>query len=218
MCGFLVLATAAAILSGMCPALQASTVIPSVAVRVVAPAGVDDQLVAGMFRELASVWKRCGVEVLSYAEGLEPRPVTTVSLILSSGWPPADAAGGLGWIHFDSNPAQTPAPVLMVSLAATRALVEAGDYRGIPVAQRPLALQRELIARALGRAAAHELGHYLLASREHAARGLLRAQFRRDELVSREAAAFGLEVPERLMLAARLREVRFLLAEQTSER
>ena len=189
-----------------------------VAVRVVAPAEVGDQLVAAMFRELVSVWKRCDVDVLSDAEGLEPQPMTTVTLILSSGWPPADAAGGLGWIHFVSNPAPTPAPVLMVSLAATRALVEATDYRGTPVAQRPLALRRELMARALGRAAAHELGHYLLASREHAVRGLMRARFRSDELVSDFGAGFRLEVPERQKLATRLRDQRFLLAEETNGR
>lgn len=201
------------ILSLVWPPGQAGAVGLRVAVRVV-PSGIEDRLATGVLRELVSVWKRCGVEVLAYTDGLEPQPVTTVSLVLSPGWPPADASGGLGWIRFVTNPVRTPAPVLMVSLAATRALVEAAEYRGTHVTQRPLALRRELTARALGRAAAHELGHYLLASREHAARGLMRARFSSDELVSDDGAAFRLEAPERVTVAARLRDARFL-SEQT---
>ncbi|HXE84735.1 MAG TPA: hypothetical protein VN513_15520, partial [Gemmatimonadales bacterium] len=84
-------------------------------------------------------------------------------------------------------------------------LVDGADYRGMPVAQRPLALRRELTARALGRAAAHELGHYLLTSREHTPRGLMRARFSSDDLVSDESAAFTLEASARLTVLARLR-------------
>ena len=172
----------------------------------------------GRLQRVVAALKRGGVEILSSAEGLGPRPITTVSLILSSGWPPAEAAGGLGWIRFVADPDPTPAPVLMVSLAATQALVDATDYRGTPVAQRPLTLRRELLARALGRAAAHELGHYLLASRAHAAHGLMRARFKADELVGEAATAFRLEVPERRTLAARLLDARFLVADETNGR
>jgi len=186
--------------------------LPRVAVRIVSSTGVDDHIVAAMFRELASIWKRGGVEVLFFAEGLDPRPVTTVSLILSPGWPPPEASGGLGWIHFVADHDSRPVPVFVLSLPATRALVEAADYRGVPVVQRPVVVREELLARALGRAAAHELGHYLLASREHAPRGLMRARFRADELVGRDAGAFCLEVSESQMVAARLREAQFLLA------
>jgi hypothetical protein len=69
------------------------------------------------------------------------------------------------------------------------------------------------VARALGRAAAHELGHYLLASREHARRGLMRARFNADELVSDYGAAFRLEDSDRQALAIRLRDARFLAAD-----
>jgi hypothetical protein len=185
---------------------------------VVTSAAVDDQIAAAMFEELASIWMRDGVHVCLCPEGLNPPPVETVSLILSPEWPPAAAAGGLGWIRFLAGPdldrEPAPAPVLMVSIAATRTLVEATDYRGRPVVQRPLALRRELLARALGRAAAHELGHYLLASRQHASHGLMRAQFRGDELLAENAAAFRLGPVERRKLEARRRDARFLLAER----
>src|SRR5262249_48796111 len=171
--GYLVVVSAACSHAG---GTVRATSEPRVAVKVVVTKGQDDQIVAGMFRELVSTWQRCGVTVVSYAQGLEPPPTATVSLILAPGWPPRGAVGGLGWIRFVLDPESHPAPVLMVSLAATRALVDGSDYRGTPVAQRPSAVGRTLLARALGRAAAHELGHYLLASPAHARRGLMRGR------------------------------------------
>src|SRR3954469_628186 len=165
--------------------------LPRVAVRVVA-SGIDPSLVEQMFRELVSTW-RGGIEVLPYSEDLAPPPVTTGSVILAPGRPPAAAEGALGWIHFVASPNAAPAPVLMVSLAATRALIEQTVYRGMPVAQRPAALRQALLARALGRAAAHELGHYLLASSEHSRGGLMRARFDASDLVAEAASAFHLD-------------------------
>jgi hypothetical protein len=72
------------------------------------------------------------------------------------------------------------------------------------------------LARALGRAAAHELGHYLLASREHSSHGLMRARFSAAELIRDDAAAFQLEDQARDTLTARLQEARFLSAEETN--
>ena len=46
----------------------------------------------------------------------------------------------------------------------------------------------------------------------------MRARFNADELIGEDGAAFCLELPERLILAARLRDARFLLTEQTSGR
>ena len=40
----------------------------------------------------------------------------------------------------------------------------------------------DLTGRALGRVLAHEVGHYLLASRSHARQGLMRPSYRRHEL------------------------------------
>jgi hypothetical protein len=47
----------------------------------------------------------------------------------------------------------------------------------------PKTVQRMFLVRAMARAIAHELGHYLLASREHAARGLMRGQLTADDIM-----------------------------------
>jgi hypothetical protein len=46
-----------------------------------------------------------------------------------------------------------------------------------------MALGKTFLGRALGRALAHEIGHYLLGTREHAAHGLMRAQFAPQDLL-----------------------------------
>jgi hypothetical protein len=43
------------------------------------------------------------------------------------------------------------------------------------------------------RAIAHELGHYLLASREHAAHGLMRGQLTADDIMQPRRSSYQLE-------------------------
>lgn len=50
--------------------------------------------------------------------------------------------------------------------------------------ERPMRMRHRLLGRILGRAVAHELGHYVLKSRDHAKTGLMRATLRTDELIA----------------------------------
>src|SRR5262249_62227512 len=52
------------------------------------------------------------------------------------------------------------------------------DTAGLPVA-----LAETFLARALGRALAHEIGHYLFGTREHTTDGLMRPQFSPQDLL-----------------------------------
>ena len=66
--------------------------------------------------------------------------------------------------------------------------------------------QREtLLARAMGRALAHELGHYLLASKAHTERGLMKAVMTAVELFMPDSGGFRIEPAQRRAVAARLR-------------
>jgi hypothetical protein len=67
-------------------------------------------------------------------------------------------------------------------------------------------VQREiLLARAMGRALAHELGHFLLASKLHTPRGLLKAGRTATELFSTSRGGFKIDASQRQQIAARLR-------------
>jgi hypothetical protein len=67
----------------------------------------------------------------------------------------------------------------------------------------PRAEKEALIGRAMGRALAHELGHFLLASKEHTAKGLMRARRTSSEFFAREHARFELDAGQRAMVLSR---------------
>jgi len=66
------------------------------------------------------------------------------------------------------------------------------------------AWQDLLLSRALGRALAHELGHYLLNSRAHAPNGLMRAIRPSSEFFSSSRLGFEITEQQRASLADRL--------------
>jgi hypothetical protein len=108
----------------------------------------------------------------------------------------------LGWISFDDD--QTPMPEIYISYENARRLMEAargtmGMVWEMTGAQRDL-----LLGRAMGRALAHEMGHYLLKSKIHTARGLMRASRSAQEFFSTDQRGFRIDPAQRLTIAARL--------------
>ena len=57
----------------------------------------------------------------------------------------------------------------------------------------------------MGRALAHELGHYLLASKVHTRGGLMKAVLTALELFTPDASGFRIEPAQRGAIAARVR-------------
>lgn len=89
-------------------------------------------------------------------------------------------SSGLGWIEFVNG---TPQTTITISMAAVRGLIKYGAWRGRPFDQLPPIAARYFMRRAIMRATAHEVGHYLLKSRDHAPSGLMRARFTIDEIM-----------------------------------
>jgi hypothetical protein len=87
---------------------------------------------------------------------------------------------GLGWISFVDG---EPQPSITVSMAAAVRLMEGGRWRGVQFGELPRRASSMFLQRALGRAAAHEVGHYLLRTKNHSRRGLMRAVFTIDEIM-----------------------------------
>jgi hypothetical protein len=81
--------------------------------------------------------------------------------------------------------------LIVVSLEAARSVVRAGlehaDNPGWPLERNTQAL-----GRVLGRAVAHEIGHYLLGTSAHARTGLMRAEFTPREFVDPHGSMFEL--------------------------
>jgi len=109
----------------------------------------------------------------------------------------------LGWIVFDD--VTVPEQEIYVSYANARQMMEeARSVVGI-IDQMPIVQRETLLARAMGRALAHELGHYLLASKVHSERGLMKATMTAAELFMPDSRALRLELAQRRTVAARLR-------------
>jgi hypothetical protein len=104
---------------------------------------------------------------------------------------------------FDSE--SEPQPEIYLSLANAKGLMALA--RGVVgvIEQMPPAQREVLLARAMGRALAHELGHFLLKSKLHTPRGLLKAWRTTAELFTPERGGFKIDAAQRQQIAARLR-------------
>jgi hypothetical protein len=69
----------------------------------------------------------------------------------------------------------------------------------------PLAERNLKLGRAMGRALAHEMGHYLLASKVHTRRGLMQATHTASAFFDNDRSSFAIDNALRQELAARLR-------------
>lgn len=119
------------------------------------------------------------------------------------GMPTSERGGALGMLRFKGN---EPGPMARVSIDA--ALVWARRYqarllnapmKAIEMAPRTLTL----VNRVMGYAAAHELGHFVLAAKAHASTGIMRAEYR-DAGELFEARVWRLDARNRERLQQRM--------------
>jgi hypothetical protein len=176
---------------------------------------VPESTVTRLLAEAADVWRPNGItflwipgpeEVAPYGRTGEDgryRPSTLrVSIDYARGDPRRDTLTPLGWIRFDRP--DEPDQVIHVSYANATSLLEASQLVVGAVGTMPK-LERELyLARAMGRALAHELGHYLLASKAHTAHGLMQAGRTAGELFGRERVHFELDTAQKQVALSRL--------------
>ena len=125
--------------------------------------------------------------------------VDLIRLVITNGMLDTHENTGLGWIGFVDG---EPQPTITVSFAAARRLAESGAWQGVSFSRLPPRALHLFYQRAVAAAAAHEVGHYLLRSRDHTRRGLMRAVFTVDEIMDTRASLNRLDPHA----AARLRD------------
>jgi hypothetical protein len=99
-------------------------------------------------------------------------------------------ADSLGWITFTAGRPDH-------SIHLSRAFAEALLHTTRDLNYATVASHDTFIARALGRALAHELGHYLLRSKAHTSRGLMRRVWTSDESFALGRTGFELTAEQR---------------------
>ncbi|PYR20909.1 MAG: hypothetical protein DMF94_10110 [Acidobacteria bacterium] len=200
--------------SGTAPGITAFTSVPPMIVDVVSAPDISASLVSSVLAETDAVWRGSGFtfvwrratrEVDPYASGNEagPYPAATLRVVIGNETlPMRDGRLPLGWIRFDD---AAPGQEIYLSYAnVDRLMAVAQEVVGL-LSQMPLKQREILSARAMGRALAHELGHYLLASKIHTEHGLMKASRSARELFAAESRGFQIDPLQRRVMAVRLR-------------
>src|SRR4051812_29054297 len=132
---------------------------------------VSPTLVTRLLKETEAVWRAAGFTFVWRRTGA---PAAADPRVASRDpqWPPSvrvvigdnagtarDSRTPLGWIVFDDD--RSPQQEIHLSHANAWRLMEASRPVVGIVDQMPIAQREILLARAMGRALAHELGHYL---------------------------------------------------------
>ena len=177
-------------------ALDATIPAPGASVTVQLALSVESDLspraVALMRAEIERIWQPYGVVIRWEAVGSgESGPQLRLTIADSELDHPQQSAAqpALAWIWFDTP--TRPGNDIHVSVDAARRLVAGVRVGGRSVSAWP-ALGETLLGRALGRGIAHEVGHYLLASSQHANEGLMRPHVLPDDLLTFRARDYAL--------------------------
>jgi peptidoglycan/xylan/chitin deacetylase (PgdA/CDA1 family) len=162
--------------------------------------GMSNAIAKDALREASAIWKLGGVTLDWHATSEPPGGGGRSTVNVTFDDAPGSVAGQdvpLGWVTLDA--AGVPEGTIFLSRKNALRLAETIDeYR-----ERPLKFKERLVARALGRALAHELGHYLTGSKEHTVSGLMKGRRLADEFFSTACVGFDVNGDER-RLAARM--------------
>jgi hypothetical protein len=188
--------TSAALLIVSIPVVAAAAVVPldvcefAVDVSATVPLRWSANDTRTFRQEAEAVYQKHGVGVC-WVEGGSACPGAPVTLYVrvAADVPSAETrdSNALGWIGFtDAGPGR----FIVLSVRRAMALLAGAQLGARRLSEMPGMVER-LLPRALGRALAHELGHFLLARREHSASGVMRESFRPEDVADESAGARG---------------------------
>jgi|KBSMisStandDraft_5_1062788.scaffolds.fasta_scaffold57596_2 hypothetical protein len=174
-------------------------------VNVTAAADISRSLVTAALHEADAVWRLAGFRFIWERN---PAMTTTSGLRVVIGGgasKTSDRQLPLAWIGFDKEGA--PTSFIYVSHANAVQFMENSRESVGSTDSMPLLQKETYLARAMGRALAHEIGHYLLASRQHAGKGLMTATHSAPEFFMADRSAFAINALERRQMAARFTSI-----------
>lgn len=178
--------------------VAAEASVTPITVAVVAPRDVTDSLVSRICAEAEAIWAPAGIALEWNRDASKDEAARLVIEVTIDDRPaPVGRDGALGWLTFTRD---RPDRLIHLSRASAEELL-----RSKPSPNDPTITSHEAtIGRALGRALAHELGHYVLRSKVHTQRGLMRAKWTSDQSFALFRDGFELTSQERATAAANL--------------
>jgi hypothetical protein len=182
--------------------------VPPMTVNVYAARGVSPHLVTETLTEAGAVWNDVGI-TLAWRVVADSEPQYTAAPHVVIADETVQGAGKtetpIGWVRF-KHPAD-PDQEIHISRRNGMKLLQSYSGLGRPVDHMPPAEVDSMLGRVLGRALAHELGHYLLRSATHTTQGLMRGNHTIREFVALGRRGFEVAAAQRSAVAARIREV-----------
>ena len=165
-------------------------VAPPISVAVVAPKSVPDSLVRRISAEVQAIWRPTGIafewhRVTSNDEARRMPLEVTIDDRRSS----VDPDDALGWLTFTNDD-----PDRVIHLSRRRRESASPDAW---LTQHHDRRARGIARTRVGRALAYECGHYLLRSKSHTTRGLMRAAWPSDEFFAFNRNGFELTPEQR---------------------
>ena len=194
------LCTGILLFGGVPETLDARMPEPSLGVILTSAPDVTGEARTALINEATRIWERAGVRI-EWVLPSAPTPHTIDTLRVLAVRRPA-------WQTQPRANSVVLGELLRVNESRAIAMVSLGEAMRIVSRLRLEApgLNDRRIGLVLGRAAAHEIGHYLLDTATHAASGLMRARFNQLEVADPRSPAFDLDEQARGWLQHRLAE------------
>ena len=169
----------------------------AVHLRIDQPGGLSIADLRQAMDQVREIWSTVGITVTSGRYGDLANPGAATISIRLVGAPPRKANDFtvLAWVI--PGESGTIPPAMFVSVSGIVQLLSAADYRGRPLSQRPQAIRDRVIAQAIGRAIAHEIGHFVQQSAQHTPGGLMRPRYSTFDLIGESLEPFGVPDAER---------------------
>jgi hypothetical protein len=155
---------------------------------------------AAVMEEVTHIWSAYGVDIQRVNPDDEGRDdAVRLTVVLTDRRQPQVPVEALGSILFLDD---SPEPVVAMYPNAVAALVAGAKLSDHPDTDWPTALRDFVHGRVLGRALAHEVGHYLLRTRRHSEVGLMRTKQSVYDLAGAGRQSFTLSADQRARLLA----------------
>jgi hypothetical protein len=167
---------------------------------------VSSVVVDKTLEEASAIWRPTGVtfkwQKSTEAVAAEAQPTRPRVVVHEKAGRVRDDNAAMGWVTFvDEEP---DGDIHLAHDNAERYILAfaGGGSRPVPPNERFL-----LLGRTLGRALAHELGHYLLQSKAHTTNGLMKARRTIKEFIDPDRRGFDVDSLQREAILHRVRQI-----------
>jgi hypothetical protein len=175
---------------------------PGVHLSIDARAWLNESQIDTAVDQVRQIWGAAGVTVSSGGYGSSSRPQDARVSVRMLDMPARHRARAgaivMGWVVRAEDGAFAPA--MFVSLVGIESVLSRRQLNDVSYRDLPLSIRSRIVAQAVGRVVAHELGHYLLQSAVHSIKGLMRPDFTSAALGDQSIDAFLLGPSESALL------------------